>query len=52
MYAEGPVYRNLISSIDINRSIDSIEYVNFRDINIELVFKEFMNDINSNNDAM
>lgn len=52
MDTEGPVYRNLISSIDINRSIDSIEYINFRDINNEPVFKEFLNDISSNNDAI
>jgi len=52
MDSEGPIYRNLISSIDINRGIDSIEYINFRDVNNELVFKEFLNDINSNNDTI
>ena len=50
MDSESPVYKNLISHIDIDRSINSIEYINFRDINSELVFKEFINDINSGND--
>ena len=46
------VYRNLISHIDINRSVNSIEYITFRDINNELVFKEFLSDINISNDAI
>ena len=46
------VYKNLISHIDIDRSTDSIEYKNFRDINAEDDFKEFLNDINTNNDAI
>lgn len=52
MDSESPSYKNLISSIDINRSIDSIEYVNFRDVNSEPVFKKFLNDINLNNDTI
>ena len=52
MDPKGPIYRNLISHIDIDRSINSIEYINFRDINSELVFKEFLNDINSGNDSI
>jgi len=52
MDSENPTYRNLISSIDINRSIDSIEYINFRDINNELVFKDFLNDIKLDNDTI
>ncbi|MCH8004534.1 MAG: hypothetical protein IH934_07955 [Nanoarchaeota archaeon] len=52
MEVDSPIYRNLISHIDINRGINSIQYLNFRDINNELEFKEFLNDINSNNDAI
>ncbi|MBU90252.1 hypothetical protein CMO94_01820 [Candidatus Woesearchaeota archaeon] len=49
---ESPVYKNLISHIDIDRGINSIRYVNFRDISSEIEFKEFLNDINSNNDTI
>jgi len=49
---DSSIYKNLISHIDIDRSIDSIQYLNFRDINNELEFKEFLNDINTNNDAI
>ncbi len=49
---DSSIYRNLISHIDINRSINSIEYINFRDIEAESGFKEFLNDINTNNDAI
>ncbi|MBI2523554.1 hypothetical protein HYW19_04120 [Candidatus Woesearchaeota archaeon] len=52
MGEEGPVYKNPVSHIDINRSVNSIEYINFRDVNAEYVFKEFLKDINSNNDAI
>jgi|TARA_B100001964_G_scaffold243352_1_gene321059 hypothetical protein len=52
MDIEGPIYKNLISHIDIDRSINSIEYINSRDINSEFTFKEFINDINPNNDAI
>ena len=52
MDSKGPIYRNLVSTIDINRSIDSIEYINFRDINNEFIFREFLSDINSSNDAI
>jgi|TARA_B100000315_G_scaffold50154_1_gene44714 hypothetical protein len=52
MDSKGPIYRNLVSTIDINRSIDSIEYINFRDINNEFIFREFLSDINSSNDVI
>ena len=52
MDGSSPVYKNLISHIDIDRSINSIEYINSRDINSEFTFKEFINDINPNNDAI
>ena len=52
MDEEGPVYRNPVSTIDIDRSINSIEYVNFRDISTEYVFREFLKDINANNDVI
>ena len=45
-------YRNLISHIDINRGINSIEYITFRDMNEEPVFKEFLTDINVSNDTL
>ncbi len=46
------IYKNLISHIDVNRGINSIQYMNFRDINNELIFREFINDASSNNDAI
>jgi hypothetical protein len=46
------IYRNLISHIDINRGVNSIEYINFRDVNDEFVFKEFLSDINTSNDTI
>ncbi|MCH8329060.1 MAG: hypothetical protein IIB81_01560, partial [Nanoarchaeota archaeon] len=49
MDVEGSIYRNLISHIDLDRGINSIEYVTFRDINTEAVFKEFLNDVNISN---
>ena len=49
---DSSIYKNLISHIDIDRSIDLIQYTNFRDINNESEFKEFLNDINTNNDAI
>ena len=52
MDVEGSIYRNLISHIDINRGVNSIEYITFRDINDELVFKEFLSDINVSNDTI
>jgi hypothetical protein len=39
MDGSSPVYKNLISHIDIDRSINSTEYINFRDINSEFIFK-------------
>lgn len=52
MDEEGPVYRNPVSTIDIDRSVNSIQYINFRDINGEYVFREFLKDINTNNDII
>ncbi len=52
MDIEGSIYKNLISHIDINRGVNSIEYITFRDINDELVFKDFLNDVNISNDAI
>lgn len=46
------IYRNLISHIDINRGMNSVEYITFRDINEDYMFKEFLTDINVSNDAI
>ena len=48
---EGPLYKNIISHIDINRGIDSIHYLNFNDIAKEPKFDEFLDDINQYNDT-
>jgi|TARA_B100001964_G_scaffold239668_1_gene307742 hypothetical protein len=52
MDGSSPVYKNLISHIDIDRSINSTEYINFRDINSEFIFKEFITDVNTSNDTI
>ena len=52
MDEESPVYKNLISHIDINRSINSIRYLGFRDISKESEFRQFLNDINYSNDTI
>ena len=52
MDEESPIYRNLISHIDINRSINSIRYLGFRDISKESEFRQFLNDINYSNDTI
>ena len=52
MEVESSIYRNLIPHIDINRSVNSIQYISFRDSNSEVLFKEFLDDINANNDAI
>ena len=52
MDEESPIYRNLISHIDINRSINSIRYLGFREISKESEFRQFLNDINYSNDAI
>ncbi len=49
---DNSIYRNLISHIDIDRSINSIVYLSFRGISSEAVFNEFLNDINSGNDSI
>ena len=52
MEVESSIYRNLIPHIDINRSVNSIQYISFRDSDSEVLFKEFSDDINANNDAI
>lgn len=52
MDEESPIYKNLISHIDINRSINSIRYLGFRDISKESEFRQFLNDINYSNDTI
>ena len=52
MEFDDSIYRNLISHIDIDRSINSIAYLGFRDIGSEALFNEFLNDINSGNDSI
>ena len=49
---ESSIYKNLISHIDFNRSINTIEFFSFNDIGKEAKFTEFMNDINTNNDTI
>ncbi len=49
---EGSTYKNLISHIDLNRSIDTIDYFNFNDMDKEPKFTEFLNDINKDNDTI
>jgi hypothetical protein len=48
---EGPLYRNLISHIDIDRSITNIEYFIFTTVDDERII-EFKQDIEQNNDAI
>lgn len=50
--SESTIYKNLISHIDINRSINSIEHFNFNDLDKEFRFKKFLKDINTNNDTI
>ena len=52
MDEECPAYKNPISNIAIDRNINSMQYVNFRDIGSEYMLKEFLSDINANNDAI
>ena len=51
-FEESPTYKNLISHIDLNRSIGSIDYFNFNDMDKEPKFTEFLNDINKDNDTI
>ena len=51
-FEEGSTYKNLISNIDLNRSIDAIDYFNFNGMDKEPKFAEFLNDINKDNDAI
>ena len=51
-FEEGSTYKNLISHIDLNRSIDAIDYFNFSDMDKEPKFMEFLKDINRYNDAI
>jgi len=52
MDEESSIYKNLISHIDINRGINSIQYLGFRDISKESEFRQFLNDINFDNDTI
>ena len=52
MDEEGPDYKNPVSNVAIDRNINSMQYANFRDIGSEYMLKEFLNDINTNNDAI
>ncbi|MBI2135222.1 hypothetical protein HYU09_04470 [Candidatus Woesearchaeota archaeon] len=49
---ESSTYKNLISNIDLNRSIDTIDYFNFSDMDKEPKFMEFLNDISQDNDTI
>jgi len=49
---EGAAYKNLISRVDIDRNVDSIEYFKFDKMVSEIRFREFLNDISSNNDVI
>ena len=51
-FEESFTYKNLISHIDLNRSIDTIDYFNFNDMDKEPKFAEFLNDINKDNDTI
>ena len=44
--------KNLISHIDFNRSVNSLAYFNFNDINQESRFAEFLDDVSTNNDTL
>jgi len=46
------IYRNLISHIDINRSVNSIMYINMSDIDKVPRFLEFIKDIETKNDTI
>ena len=49
---QSPSYKDLISHIDIKRTVDSIGYFNFADLASDLGFYEFENDISANNDSI
>jgi len=49
---ESSAYKNLISYIDINRSVNSIECFDFESVREGLTFKEFINDMNLHNDSI
>tara|TARA_Y100000310_G_scaffold242592_1_gene246743 strand:- start:1003 stop:1527 length:525 start_codon:yes stop_codon:yes gene_type:complete len=44
-------YKNLISTIDIDRSVDSLEHMNFEGM-FDVRIDEFLTDIETNNDAI
>ena len=52
MDEDGPIYKNPVSNVTIDRNINSMQYANFRDIGSEYMLREFLNDINANNDAI
>ncbi len=49
---QSPGYQDLISHIDIKRTVDSIGYFNFADLASDLKFYEFENDIGAGNDSI
>jgi len=49
---ETPVYKNFISRIDIDRSLNSLEYFNSNDMDKVQNFEEFFDDINTSNDTI
>ena len=49
---QSPVYKDLISHIDLKRSVDSIGYFNFADLTMDMQFYEFEKDISANNDSI
>lgn len=46
------IYKNPLSHINIDRSINSVEYFSFNDLMNDARFNEFMNDITHNNDEI
>ncbi|MEK6949901.1 MAG: hypothetical protein AABX34_06775 [Nanoarchaeota archaeon] len=47
-----PSYRDLISQVDLKRTVDSIGYFNFAELTTDLQFYEFESDINASNDSI
>jgi hypothetical protein len=52
MDTQSPVYKNLISAIDIDRDFSSIRYLSFKELSSDLNFYDFEEDINSKNDSI
>lgn len=47
-----PVYNNLISPLDVNRSVNAIEHFSFESIEEDARFLEFLEDMQHNNDSI